>query len=269
MKIFLTGATGFLGKNIVDRYQDATIFKFQRGGNLDADLFEFAPDVIINCAAEIKNFDNMWSNISITSRCLEYVKRFTNTKMIQIGSSSEYGAHDTATNEESALRVYDLYSSTKASSSLLCQAYGKQYGLKVTVLRPYSLFGQHEMPPRMFPNLWRSFIKNHPIKLVNGMHDFCYVDDFIDAIDIVINSKDNLCGEVFNISNGEQYTNFEICELFRQITNLNGNVELIDDFVTPRVWLCDNRKAKNVLGWVPKNNIHSGIRSFIRKATYE
>ena len=53
MKIFITGGTGFIGRNLIDFYCDEEIFQYKRGSDLADDLKYFKPDLIINSAAEI------------------------------------------------------------------------------------------------------------------------------------------------------------------------------------------------------------------------
>ena len=55
MKIFITGATGFVGLNLVDYYikRGHEVYSYQRGQSLIETLINFEPDAIINSAAEI------------------------------------------------------------------------------------------------------------------------------------------------------------------------------------------------------------------------
>lgn len=271
MKIFITGSTGFIGSNLVQFYKDHDIFEFRRYMDIGAKLDYFKPDLIINCAAEIYDKDSMWrTNVEITRECLEHCKDYPRTRMIHLGSSSEYGYnYSRATNESDAINPVDMYAGTKGIATTLCQTYGHVYKTDVVTLRPYSPYGPGERPHRLFPNLWRSFKLNRAMDLVQGVHDFCYIDDFISAVDTIVNSERRHPGEVINVSSGVQTTNMEVLETFRKVTGLEGNVNIVDKFVTPEVWRCDNTKIKLKYGWSPKTSLEQGVKLFLERASYE
>lgn len=271
MKIFITGSTGFIGQNLVQFYKDHDIFEFKRYMDIGAKLDYFKPDLIINCAAEIYDRDSMWrTNVEITRECLEHCKEYPNTTMIHLGSSSEYGySFSRATMESDAINPVDMYAGTKGIATTLCQTYGHVFKTDVVTLRPYSPYGPGERPHRLFPNLWRSFKLNRPMDLVLGVHDFCYIDDFVEAVDTVVKSDRRHPGEVLNVSSGVQTSNVEVLETFRKVTGLQGNVNIVNKFVTPTVWRCDNTKIKLRYGWSPKTSLEQGVKLFLERGKYE
>lgn len=270
-KILITGSTGFIGSNLVKFYNNHELFEFQRYMDIKVKLNYFKPDLIINCAAEIYDKDNMWrSNVEITRECLEYCKNFTNTEMIHFGSSSEYGyKYNRATMEKDSIDPVDMYAGTKSIASILCETYGNVYKTNVVTLRPYSLYGPGDRPHRLFPNLWRSFKLDRPMNLLLGVHDFCYIDDFINAVDIVIHSPKRQPGEILNVSSGVQSSNIEVLEAFRAVTGKLGTVNIVNKFVTPTTWRCDNSKIKLKYGWSPKIDLKQGVQLFLERAHYE
>jgi UDP-glucuronate 4-epimerase len=271
MKIFITGATGFIGSNLQHFYKKAghVVFAYTRSMNIDDELVKFGPDLIINCAAEIYNADNMWFvNVGLVKQCLDY-QRLNSCTVIQLGSSSEYGPCNRATTETDPITTTDMYSSTKGIATMLCQSYAKQYGNDVVVVRPYSPFGPGERPHRLFPRLWRAFKLNEPMQLVNGVHDFCYIDDFVHAVDTIVSCNHREPGEIINISSGVQTTNHKVYDIFKQVSGQVGAVELNNTWVTPSVWCANIHKAVNKFNWQPQYNIEQGIEKFLKEAHYE
>lgn len=268
MRIFLTGPNGFLGKNILNRYSSEEMFLYSKNMNLKTNINSFRPDIIINCAAEIYNDESMWgTNVELVRDLLNYIVVNKDVKLIHFGSSSEYGILDRASTEKDSIDTGTMYGMTKGISSLLCQTYAKLNNLDVTVLRPYSLYGPHEKPHRLFPMLWKSFVKQKSMTLKEGVHDFLYINDFLDAIDLVINHKGT--GEIYNVSSEIQTSNSDILKIFRLLTNKEGNIEFVNQMSTPNVWLSDSSKFKKKFNWSPKYNLISGITSFLFYANYE
>jgi UDP-glucuronate 4-epimerase len=271
MKIFITGATGFIGSNLSSYFSHYDVKPHIRNElDLKTQLDLFQPEWIINCAAEIYDQNQMWSaNVELTKSCLDWIKQNSLTKMIQIGSSSEYGPCDYPTSELDSIKAKDMYGVTKGIASKLCRVYAETYKLDVVVVRPYSPYGPGERPHRLFPKLWQSFKLNRPMQLVNGVHDFCYIDDFVKAIDVIMNSKNRIPGDYINVSSGVQTTNKEVYDYFKNITGLKGAVTLIDKFCTPKVWQANISHVQHHYGWNPTTSVEDGIRQFLIKANYE
>ena len=270
MKFFITGSTGFIGKNLVKFYNNFEVFEFQRQMDLEKSLNYFQPDVIINCAAEIYNSEIMIKpNLLNTIECLEYVKKHSNTKMIQIGSSAEYGPMNKPSKENDRINPVDMYQGTKGASTLLCQGYARQYNLNIVVARPYSVYGPEEKPHRLFPRLYKAFIKNHPMELYQGYHDFIYIDDFIQGIDILI--KKGIKGDIVNFGSGIQYSNFEVADLFKKIIGKDAPIT-IQNFMSKsyesEVWICDTEYSKTEYGFQVKYTLETGIKKFLEIANY-
>ena len=117
MKIYITGATGFLGQSFAHHYApNNMIFCHSRGSDPVTELNMVNPDLIIHCAGEI--YDNTLmvdTNILMTHQILEWVKDHSATRMIYIGSSSEYGQVDRATTESDPINPTDIYQATKGA----------------------------------------------------------------------------------------------------------------------------------------------------------
>jgi nucleoside-diphosphate-sugar epimerase len=273
MKIFITGTTGFVGANLVEFYKDHEIYVYRRGTDIRANLDYFKPDVIINCAAEIYDPEIMWEpNVVIVRDCLEYVKQNTRTKMVQIGSSAEYGPMPRPSAEIDRINPVDMYQATKGASTLMCQGYARVYGLDISIARPYSVFGPHERPHRLFPRLWRTFKYGTPMKLYHGVHDFIYIDDFVRGIDMLVQRNDKPLGDIVNFGSGRQYTNLQVLEMFKQITGDNPHVEIVENMAKvyeSEVWICDTTYAREQYGFRVEYDLESGTRRFLETAYYE
>lgn len=273
MKIFVTGSSGFIGKNLLEFYNEHDTFAYTRGNDLKKNLTDFSPNVIIHSAAEIYDSEKMWdSNIILTKLCLDYVKEKKNVKMIHIGSSSEYGKKNRATKETDLINPLDMYQATKGAATLLCQGYARYYDLDICIARPYSVYGKYERSHRLFPKLWSAFNKNIPMELYDGVHDFIYINDFVKGINILVNSsKEKTKGDIVNFGSGIQYTNKHVLKIFQTILGNDAPVTYIDKMnksFENDIWICDSSYAYSKYKFLCDYNLEQGIRDFIKTAVY-
>jgi nucleoside-diphosphate-sugar epimerase len=271
MKFFITGTTGFLGQSLQEHFEvDHDIVEYIRGASATDMLNINQPDVIIHCAGEIYNPDRMFStNVTMVEEILEWVKRNRNTRMIQIGSSSEYGPVDYPTSEMDGINPQNVYEATKGAATLLCQGYSRHFDLQVLVARIYSGYGAYERPHRLFPTLYRAFFQNQPMKLYAGVHDFIYIADFVRGIELALN-KEWPRGEIINFGSGQQSTNLEVLQAWEQVTGRKAAVEYHDHFYRPhdtKFWCCDTGYAETEYGFQTEYSLEQGIEDMIRKLT--
>jgi nucleoside-diphosphate-sugar epimerase len=273
MKIFITGTTGFIGRNVAEYYKEHEIFEYKRYTDILTGLLYFKPDLIINCAAEIYNVDLMWgSNIGLVYQLLEYMKeKGSNSQLIQIGSSAEYGPLPHPGSETDRINPVDIYQATKGSATLFCQGYARTYNLDISIARPYSVYGKYEKPHRLFPRLWKACTLNESIKLYSGFHDFINIDDFVRGIDILVQKKDKPLGDIVNFGSGIQYSNKDVLDAFEKITGKKAPVEIIDTMVKvyeSDVWICNTTYAKEKYNFEVKYGLNDGIKKFLEEANY-
>lgn len=269
MKIFITGTTGFIGKSLKEFYApNHDVVEYSRGSDLTNNLIIANPDVIINCAGEIYDANKMYkTNVGMVEEILEWVKRNPNTRLIQIGSSAEYGPLTHPSSEEDKINPVDVYQATKGAATLLCQGYARQFGLKTCVARVFSAYGPHERPHRLYPKLYRAFHHNEPMTLFDGVHDFIYIDDFVRGIDALVNSPWP-AGEIVNFGSGVSHTNLEVLQTWEKITGSKGNVTYQDRLgkaYESKYWVCDTSYAKMQYKFMTEYSLEDGIREFIGK----
>ena len=268
MKIFLTGSTGFIGRHLANALGPHTIYKYRRGELLCAAICKFEPDVIFNCAAEIYDSEQMFdSNIMIVQTLLSYCQSRPLVRMIQIGSSSEYGRHLSPTSEKTVLLPTNLYEATKGSASLLCRGYAKFFNLPIVVARPYSVYGLYEKPQRLFPRLTQAYLGKSVIDIYQGSHDFIYIKDFIRGLLILMETTDLENGDIVNFGSGIITTNQKVVEVFESVIGRSLPVKYVSQYGKPfdsSCWQCDPSYAKEKYGFSVHFDLKNGISDYIK-----
>ena len=272
MKFFITGSTGFIGGTLSEHYsKDHDVSEYRRGEDVVDSLDQAQPDVIINCAGEIYNPDYMYNtNIVMVQAILEWLKNHPSTRLIHIGSSSEYGMMTRAARETDPINPIDVYQATKGAGTLLCRGYARQFGLQTLVARIYSGYGAKERPHRLFPRLYRAFFEKEAMTLFDGYHDFIYIDDFVRGIDLMLTTWRLAPGEIVNFGSATQISNFDLLTVWEMITNKTAPVAKVSELKKAfenNIWVCDPAKSDR-LGFVCEYNLENGIRNFLEKASY-
>ena len=160
------------------------------------------------------------------------------------------------------------YDEGKRCAETLFFDYYRQHQLQIKVARIFNTYG-----PRMHPNDGRvvsNFIvqalKNQPITIYGEgqqTRSFCYVDDLIDGFLKLMATDASVTGPI-NLGNPGEFTIRELAEKVIALTGSRSTLELrplpADD---PRQRQPDITRAREQLGWEPKVDLESGLRSTI------
>jgi UDP-glucuronate 4-epimerase len=113
--------------------------------------------------------------------------------LVYASSSSVYGA-----NTRMPFSVHDnvdhpvsLYAATKKANELMAHTYSHLYGLPVTGLRFFTVYGPWGRPDMSLFSFTRSILAGQPIEVFNYGHhrrDFTYIDDLVEGVTRVIDA---------------------------------------------------------------------------------
>lgn len=265
--ILITGSEGFVGKNLIDFYQNKyNIFTLTKKDNI-YNILNKNPDIIINAAASIYDTESMFNtNVLLVNHIIEYVKK-SKTKFIQIGSSAEYGKINRASKEDDPLEPVSFYAGTKAAATMMCKSAAVEFNLPILIARPYSLYGQYEKPYRLFSRLLEAFTNNIEMKLSEGYHDFIYIKDFIHGIDNLIHGDYHINGDIINFGTGVQTSNFEVLSCFVDIFGFKPECITIDNnmakYFESKTWVCDTLYSKVKYNFIPRYALKDGIMDLL------
>lgn len=249
--ILITGINGFIARNLYNKLKTTTNYDIYGTSkndsiNITEILNEKKPEYIYHTGAEIYNNDNMFdSNIILTYKILEYCRKATNFKrLIIIGSSSEYGRKNNPIKENDVLEPQTIYEGTKAAASLLAQSYSHTYNIPIFIIRPFTIYGPNEKSNKFLQILLMKKKNNDKtINISKGVHDYVYIDDFVNAIFEIINKNTNIF-DIINIGSGIQTTNQEVVKVFECVTNyyFENYLNLESKSYDSEMWVNDTTK---------------------------
>ncbi|MFQ5902047.1 MAG: GDP-mannose 4,6-dehydratase [Thermodesulfobacteriota bacterium] len=192
-------------------------------------------------------------------------------------SSSVYGINSKVpfSEDDSVNMPISPYAATKRAGELLCSTYSHLYGIPVTALRFFTVYGEKQRPEmaiRKFTNLiWEG--KEVPVYGDGGSRrDYTYISDIIQGLLASMDLPDRVrqSGKPFGfeiINLGESRT-VELKYLISLIENgLNKKAILKTLPVQPGdvpITYADVSKAKRLLGYTPGVSIEEGVERFIR-----
>lgn len=202
------------------------------------------------------------TNISGTLIALRFAQRHQVSRFVLIGSSGEYGSGVHLT-EMAPLRPTSEYGATRASATLVAQAFGARRDLDVVVVRPFAVYGPFEAPYRLIPHVILGALRGESVRLSSGnqTRDYVYVEDVASGIAQAC-AVGEARGGVFNLCTGVETTVLEASRLADELVGAGEHI-LVGALppIPGEMWRTsgDPRRAHDVLQWVPRTNLLKGL----------
>lgn len=294
--IFVFGAGGFIGANIISQIYDVRMDCFAithdarnawRLKLLDipannivhcditslisvTNIFEeYKPKTIFNLAAfgayskqtdvSIIYETNVNGTINILENCSNV------SAYIHAGTSSEYGTNSAAPIETDVLEPNSHYAVTKVSGSYIIEYYSRFKNIPAINLRLYSVYGPWEEPDRLMPVLIEKARENSFPDLVEKeiSRDFVFVTDAVESfLDGALNMNEKISGKSFNICTGKKTTLENLVEIIKNEFKIS--VEPVWGRMKNRNWDLKDWYGKpdlanEELKWFAKTSLTEGV----------
>ena len=299
-RVLVTGGSGFVGANLVrrllaDGHQTHLLLRAEhapwRLEGLDADVrrhdgdvsdpdavsraFESArPEWVFHLAAhgaypfQTDLQQMIATNVSGATHVIEGALSSGTEAVILAGSSSEYGLKDHAPTETESIEPDSDYAVTKAAATLYAAKEARRTGANITSLRLYSVYGPWEAPARFMPTLAIDGLEGRFPRLASPRvaRDFVYVDDVVEAFVLAARRPTTSPGAVYNIGSGVQRTLEDVVALARERLGIPGAPvwgSMEDRSWDTTTWVSDCRRARQDLGWAPRQDLASGFDALV------
>lgn len=301
-RVLVTGGAGFLGSHLCERLlkegNDVICVDNLFTGEKDNirhlmtnPYFEFIRhditeplyvevDEIYNLACPASPVYYQFDPIKTTKTCvigainmLGLAKR-VHAKILQASTSEVYGDPEVHPQPEdyrgcvNPIGIRSCYDEGKRIAETLFFDYHRQYDLDIKVMRIFNTYG-----PRMQPNDGR-VVSNFIVQALTGQditiygdgkqtRSFCYVDDLIEGMYRLMNSREEFTGPV-NIGNPGEFTILELAQKIIQLADSDSKFifrELPQDDPMQRKPVIE--LAKRELNWEPCVTLEEGLKRTI------
>lgn len=310
MKILVTGAAGFIGSKLayqltqrgdqvigVDNFNDYYDVRLKQARvkefGLDVRHLDIADKPVVDALFQQEHFDKvvnlaaqagvrysitnpyayLQSNLVGFLNILEACRNNNVKHLIFASSSSVYGLNTKVPYSENDKvdNPVSLYAATKKSNELMAHAYCNLYGISMTGLRYFTVYGpwgRPDMAPMLFA---KAISKGEPIKVFNNgdmIRDFTYIDDIVEgtiqSIDHEPEPNENgLRYRVYNIGCSNPVKLMDFISEMEQAMGKSVVKEFLpmqpgDVYQTN----ADTTKLEAEVGYKPHVKLHEGIAEF-------
>tara|TARA_Y100000739_G_scaffold225908_1_gene232569 strand:- start:2251 stop:3096 length:846 start_codon:yes stop_codon:yes gene_type:complete len=276
-KILITGASGFIGKSLVEEFKNDD-FKIFCYSSKDGDIYledtwNKMPkaNFLIHLAGKTfvpLSWENPKQFLDINSSSLfnaiKYCQK-NNCKLVYL-SSFIYGNKNMAIDEESKLSPQNPYALSKLIGENICNFYRRVDNLNVIILRPFNIFGRGQKESFLIPKLIKQ-IKNEDKIIVmdtKPKRDYLYIKDLTNAIKKSLSYKGKY--HIFNIGSGISHSVEDVINILQKLFKTNLEVESTQEIRKMELneTIANIQLANRELGWSPEYTLESALREMTK-----
>ena len=196
---------------------------------------------------------------------LEYARK-NDSRIVFSSTSSIYNGIVPPHKEDVIPGVTDFYTEARIAAERMSELYVRLYGINVSAMRFFSVFGPHEESKKEYANLATQFYWNlrkgeSPVIYGNGeqRRDFVYVEDVVNAL--VLAAENNKGYNVYNVGSGKNYSLNELMEKLNGLLGTSIKAKYIEMPIKNYVMetLADTTKAQEKIGFKASINLDEGL----------
>jgi len=197
-----------------------------------------------------------------TLNLLELCREYKIKKFVLASSSSLYAGRRMPFRETFPVDTpISPYAASKRAAEMICYSYYYLYGIDVSVLRYFTVYGPAGRPDMSPYRFIQRTDEGKPLEIFGDgsqLRDFTYIDDIADG---TVRALKKVGYEVVNLGGGRPHTLSEMIALIEKHAGKAARVRKkpFRKADMKATW-ADASKARKLLGWQPKTSLDEGIR---------
>ena len=208
---------------------------------------------------------NTLGTVNVLNACRDSVERMVHTSTSETFGTAEYVPID----EKHPLKAQSPYAASKIGADKAVESFHRSFGMPVVTVRPFNTYGPRQSARAVIPTIISQALKKKEVSLgsLKPVRDFSYVLDTVSGF-ILAAECESAVGEAINIGSGKGHSIGEVVESVGQLCGVNLKVVRQRRRVrknTSEVMelICDNSKARELLGWKPRFSLNRGLKNTI------
>ncbi|MHA2427035.1 MAG: GDP-mannose 4,6-dehydratase [Candidatus Hermodarchaeia archaeon] len=191
-------------------------------------------------------------------------------KIVHTSTSEVYGtAIYSPMDEMHPLQAQSPYSATKIAADAFAESYYRAFGLPVAIARPFNTYGPRQSGRAVIPTIILQALNSDKVMLgsLHPTRDFTYVEETVRGL-IEVAKSPHSAGEVINIGSGQEVSIGNLAQMIFSIMGKKTEVLEDEQRIRPELsevdrLVCDNSKARQLLGWEPRISLKEGLERTI------
>ncbi len=183
-------------------------------------------------------------------------------------SSSVYGINSKVpfSEEDPVERPISPYAATKRANELTCFTYHHLYGMNITCLRFFTVYGPRQRPEMAIHKFTRLIHEGRPVPVFgdgSAQRDFTYIDDILQGV--VRSMERRLPYEIFNLGESSTIDLLGLIRLIEKALGKKADLQFLpaEPGDVP-ITFADITKSRRLLDYAPKTPLEDGIPEFVR-----
>jgi len=202
-----------------------------------------------------------------TLRLLEAARHHGPADFVFASSSSVYGINEKVPFAESDPVELPIspYATTKRAGELLCFNYSHLYGLNVSCLRFFTVYGPAQRPEMAIARFTDLLARGEPVPLFGSgqsRRDYTFIDDIVDGVLAALDLAPRF--EIFNLGGSQTTTLIDLVHAIAGELGVEARLRMLPEQPGDvPITFADVGKAGRLLGYAPKVPIREGLARYV------
>jgi UDP-glucuronate 4-epimerase len=253
-------------------------FEFVEGDIRDSAVLDVLAQTSADCVVHLagqtdleqsvtSTMEHVAVNVNGTVSMLEFCRHQKVGRFVLASTCIVYGGSEEMpfVEEDPAIRPLSPYAFSKRSAELAAYSYYRLYGLDVTVLRLFSVYGPRQRPEMAISKFTRMISSGQAVPVYgdgSAVRDYCHVLDVVSGILLALKRTSGF--DIFNLGSARPHSLTDMISSIETAVGRRARIERRP--ARPgelEVVYASCEKARRVLGYEPRVELSTGIAGFV------